>query len=428
MYAKTAATMLLLSCIAVCWGFGLAGQGGTRLWVLRDPGEMAEYETSTWAVIETVRVPAEFLKDPDSLQVNRRGQILFCPDPAIQFGNPEQHFPAGKVWLWNGREAASFDRGVTPKPAPEGGKNVSVESTRRWALSADGEQLYVFENEFRTTRNEDGAEVSVATTYHAWQANLAGGSRSQIAVFTFPPCACGTGVCSENCPEGGFWFPDDGVDDFFIVNHWIPGQIDSTYQSSLLYRKSAGKWSPRKLDAALEDILDAAQSGALIIHTLSDGACCGWDNEGSDQTMLTGGGRNIVIFDERQRYANPNYDVTFYTSSAKLSPDASYAAMSIVSTALPGAEIRLSDGGKANPTELARIRRSMTELPGVEVLRLGDPRTPSAWLPHATLAGWLNERELLVIENGNLVAFDAGTGARRKAPIKLTKGSHLFLR
>jgi hypothetical protein len=58
---------------------------------------------------------------------------------------------------------------------------------------------------------------------------------------------------------------DDGVDDFFVVTDWIPGQIGSTYQASFLYRKSEGKWSRSKLPKGIERLLDAAQGGMTIV-------------------------------------------------------------------------------------------------------------------------------------------------------------------
>ncbi len=49
---------------------------GKRLWVLRSPGEMVEYDPATFAVKQTVKVPAEAMKSPESIWVNRAGR--FC--------------------------------------------------------------------------------------------------------------------------------------------------------------------------------------------------------------------------------------------------------------------------------------------------------------------------------------------------------------
>lgn len=428
MNVKSLSTVCLLSLFALGLGLASTPRAGKRLWVLQEAGRVVEYDPSTWAVIDSVKVPAEFIRDPDSFQINRMGQMLFCADPGIQFGNPEQHFPTDKVWLWEGRSAAILDRGAGAKTTIAAGRNTTVENSRRWALSSDGRGLYCFENEFIIEKDADGADVSVSTRFHAWETDLNGGGRSEIAGFSFPPCACGTGVCSETCPEAGVWFPRDGVGGLFLVNHWIPGQLDSTYQSTFVYQKSGGKWSARKLNQALVGIEDATQEGKLIVHSILDAGCCGWENEGNDQTILTGSGKDIVLFDERRQYANPDYDISFFTSNAGISPDGAWVAVTLASTPVPDSGIRLSDGGKANPVELARILQSVAGLPAVEVLRVGDPPGPAVMLPHAAFAGWLNERAVIVIENGTLVSFDVGSGARRASPIKAAKESLVFLR
>jgi hypothetical protein len=428
MKAKFWSMGFLLPCTALSFSFAAAPQSAMRLWVLQEPGQVVEYDPSNWAVIDSVKVPAEFIRDPDSLQINRNGQMLFCADPQIQFGNPDQHFPTEKVWLWNGQSAAILDRFPGKKGTPAAKENATVESSRRWALSSDGRHLYWFENEFTTVRNADGADVLVSTSYRVWETDLNGGQPSQIAGFSFPACECETGACSETCPEAGFWFPDEGVDDFFIVNHWIPGQIGSTYQSSHVCQRTGGKWMSRKLPEALQDVQDATRAGTTIVHRILDGGCCGWENEGNDQTILDGNGKHTILFDERRRYANLNYDVSFFTSKARISPDGHSVAITISSTSLPGTEIRLSDEGKPNPNELARLRQNMASLPTVEVVGVEDPSSRSVVLPHATLVGWLSEREILVVENGTLDAFDVSSGARRRSPIRAVNESIVFLR
>ena len=421
-------TLWLLPVLALSFSFATAPHSGKRLWVLQESGQVVEYDPSTWAVIGSVKVPIELIRDPGSLQINHNGQMLFCADPKIQFGNPDQHFPANKVWLWNGQSAAILDRDLGYKRPSDSAGKATVENTRWWALSNDGRHLYWFEDEFRIVKDADGADQSVSADFRAWETDLNGGHPSKIAGFSFPPCKCETGVCSETCPEAGFWFPAEGVDDFFIVNHWIPGQIDTSYQSSFVYQKTGGKWSQRKLSQPLQDIEDATRAGATIVHRILDGGCCGWANEGDDQTLLAGNGKNTVLFDERRRYANQNYDVSFFTSNARISPDGLSVAITIDSTSAPGTQIRLSDEGKPDLKELARIRQIMIGMPTVEVLGIADPPHVSIVIPHAMLVGWLNQREILVVENGTLVAFDVALGARRTSPIKVAKESLVFLR
>jgi hypothetical protein len=427
MNAKAKITVLL-TFVLLCFSAAGGAQTGRRLWVLREAGEMTEHNPSTWAVKNTIKVPAEAVSNPEGLAVNRMGQILFFMVPQIEspYGGPGSGLP--RIWLWNDSKGAFLDRTAAQGSPPYRGESSATVSQFRCTLSIDGRSLYSFENIFRIVKNADGAEALVTTTFRAWQTDLAAEKRIPIASFAFPVCKCETGACSETCPEASVWFPDGGVDDFFIITRWIPGQIESTYEDSSLFRKSRGNWSERKLPRVLENVQDAALGGTVVIHSILDGACCGWDNVSDDQTVLNVDGKETVIFDEFKRFGNPDYDVSFFTSNAKFSPDSRSIAMTVVSTALPGAEIRLSDQGKPNPEELARIRKSIADLPAVEVFRTADPSKPATLLPHATLVGWLDDNEMLVVENGFLVARDVRKNTRRISPIKAGKESLVFLR
>jgi hypothetical protein len=268
----------------------------------------------------------------------------------------------------------------------------------------------------------------VSTTFRIWQTDLAGLNPSSVASYAFRPCKCETGACMDTCPEADSWFPEDGVEDFFIVGHWIRGQVGSKRQSSFLYRKAGGKWSALKSSRVFEDVLDATRDGSVIVHAVRDEACCGWENDSDDQTMLFAGGKNTVIFDEQKRYFNTNYDVSFYTSKTKQSPDGSLVAINIASTARPGVEFRLSSSGKNNPGELARIRQTCDTLPAVEVFRVAEPTKPLLTLPRASFAGWLNDREILAVENGALFTFDISKNTRTDTGIKISKESGVFVR
>ena len=95
----------------------------------------------------------------------------------------------------------------------------------------------------------------------------------------------------------------------------------------------------------------------------------------------------------------------------------------------PQTEIRLSErGGKADAGELARIRQAIADLPAVEVFRLEDPPKRSRLISQATLVGWLSDKEILVIKDGTLVAFDVAAGVERKSQIKVQKESQVFIR
>src|SRR6476661_4547949 len=77
-----------------------------RLWVLREPGEMVEYDPTTFAVKARVKVPPQALKSPENLSVNQPGQILLVPSttPAV---TEEDAAAPHTVWLWNAQAAST---------------------------------------------------------------------------------------------------------------------------------------------------------------------------------------------------------------------------------------------------------------------------------------------------------------------------------
>jgi hypothetical protein len=166
----------------------------------------------------------------------------------------------------------------------------------------------------------------------------------------------------------------------------------------------------------------------VIVEAIPDTGCCGWSNQSNDETLVVVDGKTSTIFDEQATYKNADYDVSFYTSNARLSPDAAQVAMTITSTAQSNNAIQLSEQGQANPEESQLIRKALLELPAVEVKSIEDAPRRLAFIPHASLIGWIADRELLIIENHLLVAYNPGTGARRKSTVKVEDGSHVFLR
>jgi len=349
------------------------------------------------------------------------------------FANPTVWFTNRRTQEcgWDGSSARVLNRTITNTRVPSGGNVLVSSATPRCFLSADGAHLFWFENRFKTVQTPDmGQDISVNTTFHGWQTDLSGQHQEDILTYTFPPCVCETAVCSETCAEASYSLPDAGIDDHFIVTNWIPGQIQSEYQASFLYRKSARGWTQMRLLSAVEQALDSSWDGdgLRLIEAIADGGCCGWVNASDDQTLLTKSGKSLVLFDEFRRYQNQDYDVSFFTSRAKLSPHSMLAALTITATSEPGTQIRLSDSGKSNVAELARIQQALRELPAVEVLRLDDPPKRTDMIPHARLVGWLNDEEILVVENNFLVSCNVMSGRRRKSAIKVARESHAFLR
>src|SRR5258708_19792019 len=65
-------------CVVLLSAVSLAAQG-KRLWVLRAPGKMVEYDPSTFPPRQTVKVPAEAPPSPPTFPFNHLCQILFPP-------------------------------------------------------------------------------------------------------------------------------------------------------------------------------------------------------------------------------------------------------------------------------------------------------------------------------------------------------------
>lgn len=423
--------MLKLAIPLLCLSWLANAQSAKRLWVLQAPNRIVEYDPSTFVLRSSREVPADIFQSPQDLQINGQGQMLFLPATVREPDGLVHESSNPRVWFWDGSSAKYLNRTITNAQVPSGG-NVLVSSARpRCFLSTDGAHLFWFENRSETLQTPDlGQDISINTVFHAWRTDLSGQHPEDIATYRFAPCQCETAVCSETCPEAMYWLPEDGIDDHFITTNWIPGQIQSDYQASFLYRRSARGWLETELPGALERVLDSFsdRSGLVLIEAVADGGCCGWANESDDQTLLTRNGKTVVLYDEFQQYQNQDYDVSFFTENAKLSPHSMLAAMTVTATYEPGQEIRLSDSGKANAAELSRIQQALAELPAVEVLRLDDPPKRTAMIPHARLVGWVSDQEILLVENGLLVSYNMSSGRRRTSEIKVSKESYAFLR
>lgn len=397
-----------------------------RLWVLQAPGELVEYDPATFAVKQTVKVPAEALTTPAGLQVNHLGQVLFATPAELPLAADDVRSPH-QVWFWNGHAASTLNQSVKREVVTAGSNQAVTESAPNVYLSADGTHLYWFANEARRLQRNE-MDLSTATTWQAWRTDLSGGAREDLASVKLPDCPCGTGVCTETCPYGGEWAPTGGIEKFFLMTQYVTGQTEITYNKSTRYQEQGGKWIGTPLDKPLERELDGASEGDLIVEAIPDAGCCGWTNESNDQTLVLRHGNTQVVFDEQATYKNPDYDVSFYTSNARLSPDLGSLAMTIVATAEPNKPIQLSEQGQANPEESEHIRKALVELPAVEVKSVEDSPKRLAFVPHATLVGWISAKELLLIEDHVLVLYNIGTGARKKSSVRVDDVAKVFLR
>jgi hypothetical protein len=418
---------LLLCCGA--WSGSALGQS-RRLWVLKAPDTIVEYDPVTFAEKGTVKVPTAALESPAALQVNAKGEMLFAlgaDDPTIDASKQMRD----KVWLWDGKGAKSLGREYLYLDEHVGSNHKVTESLPTPYLSVAGTHLYWFTNQLGKLQR-DNVDLEVATTFTAWRTDWAGKQREELATFDLPSCRCTTGACQETCTEARVWVPDSGVAGYFFLTRMIPGQTEPKFEGTYLYDgnggSNAGGWSSAPLDEPLQRILDATDDGSFVVSAIPDIGCCGWENQSNDQTILYRFGKRVVIFDERARYKNPDYDVSFFTANAKIAPDLSAVAMTIEATVKPGAPIQLSEQGQANPQESERVRKVLPELPAVQVVSAGEGSKQIAYLPHASAVGWLNEKEIVIVEGGVLVVFTPGTGTRRKSGIKVGDAAWVFVR
>jgi hypothetical protein len=415
---------IFVFCLIPLLAGSLAAQG-KRLWVLRAPGEMTEHDPATFAFKQKVKVPVEAVASPQSLSVNHLGQMLFALPMALPLGEDDLA-DERKAWLWDGHAATALLREVARTTSTTGSNFAINEAAPVPVLSADGSHLYWFANQARRLQR-DGIDLSTKTTWLVWQTDLMGAGRQEITSIALPDCSCPTGGCEESCAYGQTWVPDEGVSNFFLLTQFVAGQTKPVYKSTTIYVKSDVKWMGTPVDPPLRRVLDAANADA-ILEAAPDTGCCGWTNQSDDQTMLRTRGKILTVFDERAAYQNADYDVSFYTENGKLSPSLDSVAFTITATAQPNRAIQLAEQGQASPEESQRIRKALLDLPAVEVKSVEDAPKRIAFLPHATLVGWLNDKEILIVEGDLLVAYDIAHGARRKSDIRVKDAAHVFLR
>ena len=108
---------------------------GNRLWVLRSTGEMVEYDPATFAVKQTVKIPADAAQSPANVSVNRLGQMLFADAVALPLSK-EDAAASHSVWFWNGHNAATIDLGVKREVISAGSNEAVTETAPAAYLSA----------------------------------------------------------------------------------------------------------------------------------------------------------------------------------------------------------------------------------------------------------------------------------------------------
>jgi len=409
-----------------------------RLWVVSSSGEVTEYDASTFEAKETVKIPPDAIPSDESylrysMEINRRGQILVGPT----FHGPYAASTRCTLWLWNGQSGSNLNcRNEHREDTAADGERILTEILSRPGLAADGEHLFWFVNQQKQKEGDEEKDImpSVTTAFHISETSLSGDQRKEIDSFSFPDCTCSTGACEESCPTARAWVPKTGIENFFVAVGSYTGQVaQTTYVRESLYRKSPdGQWSSSSLPSSFEhDILDAAEDASAFIVLIPDSACCGWNNESNDRTLLLRKGQTIVLFDEFARYNNSQYDVNYSAREAQLSPDNQLVAMTISSSARQGEEFRSSDErnlDKLSAEVVEHINKTLADLPAVEVVTATDPPKRAAYLPNATFVGWLSEREILIVKDSLVVAYDVLGGASRKSNVSVDDKALAFVR
>ncbi len=64
----------------------------------------------------------------------------------------------------------------------------------------------------------------------------------------------------------------------------------------------------------------------------------------------------------------------------------------------------------------------------MEVVTATDPPKRAAYLPNTTLVGWLSDKEILIVKDSFLVAYDVLAGTTRKSNISVGDKTFAFVR
>ncbi len=170
-------------CVVLVLAASLAAQS-QRLWVLRPPGEMVEYDPATFSAKQTVKVPAEAVSSPQNVSVNHLGQMLFAASVSLPLTEGDLATEQ-KVWIWDGHAATTLTREVSRTTTTVGSNLAIAESAPVPFLSADGTHLNWFSNQARRLQR-DGVDLSTKTTWLSWQTDLAGSRPSGFGLDRLP--------------------------------------------------------------------------------------------------------------------------------------------------------------------------------------------------------------------------------------------------
>ena len=399
--------------------FGGPPSGRTVVWILGADGKMSEYDgTDFHPWVRGLALPAGARQHPEKISISRKGTVIYADTLS------GTHL----LRLWSSyRYAPELTAGSQDTRPGNNGGSIETWATPVVYFSDDGARFYWFENRMTETSGGEG-NISRTGEFASWTTDLRGGNFNPVVSFALAECKCETGACEDTCPEISVWAPNTGVSDFFFLTLRVQGQIQTKYQETDLYRLANGRWSALKMADPIELFLDAANGGDFYIAAVPDSGCCGWENESDDVTYVVQRGRQTTLFDERARYHNDDYDVSFMTANARFSPNGGEVAYTVGATARAEQEIRLSDEGKPNSEELAGIRAALKDLPRVEVVMLSDVTKVSLSLAHSELIGWLDQQRLLVLQGRQLIVVDVARGEAKPTGLTAENMASVFIR
>ena len=95
------------------------------LWVMQPTGEMIEYDLTTFAPKQHVKLPTEAAKSPAAISINRLGQILFASPVSLPLSDSDIANPH-KNWLWNRHSSVSNDQPLEHKEEDHGSNQANT--------------------------------------------------------------------------------------------------------------------------------------------------------------------------------------------------------------------------------------------------------------------------------------------------------------
>jgi hypothetical protein len=395
------------------------GVRAPRLFVLqRVEGGLVEHDLPSLQVRRVVRVPPDTFAGDHPILVSRLGQVL------ISFHHPDGYAVPARHWWWDGRAGRFLD------PRVPAGEDADGWAYPRGLLAADGGEPFWYQTLM------PGAGPAVRPAFRLYRGAPGDPRAATVLARAFPECACATGACSETCPVGEAWAPHGVVEDFVFVTYFVPGQLEPTYDLTVLLRRQGAGWTAQPWPAPAALLLDAVRGGALTVEAEPDAGCCGWVNESSDTTTVRRDGKPLVLFDEFRRYGNERYDVSFFSANAAIAPDGTRVAHTLACSqerVAASTPLRPSSGRPESetlsPAEISTITDLIGRHPLVEIAHLPPSSRPPVQIPRATLIGWLSDTELLVFRDRRLHVADARDGRILRAlPVTLEKPGHAFLR